>query len=256
MSKPSSFANGVWAIAHRGASRDCPENSIAAFDEALRQGCDAIELDLQLTRDGIPVVYHDRTLHKISSRRHRVASRELAELRELDTGAWFDPRFAGQRILTLAEVLARYSRRTHLLLELKLRAGQPTRVRLARTVAGMIREADATERVLLLCFDPELLDEAAHVFPEVRTVLNVGRLIPRGSVPSDRLSRLDAISVDVRALTRPVVRAARRAGLPLLVFTCNRRSELDRALGAGAAGVMSDRPGWLRSTLDRQGAVP
>jgi len=253
VSGPPFFATGRLAIAHRGASRDCPENTIAAFDEALRQQCDAIELDLQLTRDGIPVVYHDRTLHKINGRRHRIATQTLSELRRLDAGAWFDPRFAGQRIPTLTEVLTRYAGRTHLLLELKLRSDQATRLRLARTVAEIVHQAGATERVHLLCFDPGLLEAAVRTVDDVRTVLNVGRMIPRGSIPDDRLTRLDAISVDVRALTRPVVAAARRAGLPLLVFTCNSGTDVDRALRAGAAGVMSDRPEWLRSTLDRQG---
>jgi len=251
VSDPSFFASGRRAIAHRGASRDCPENTIAAFDEALRQSCDAIELDLQLTRDGIPVVYHDRTLHKITGRRHRIATRKLDELRRLDAGAWFAPRFAGQRIPTLTEVLARYAGKTHLLLELKLRADQAIRLRLARTVAQIIRDSGLTEQVHLLCFDPTLLEAAAQAAGEVRTVLNVGRLIPRSAVSVERLTRLDAISVNVRALTRPVVVAARRAGLPLLVFTCNTRTDVERALGAGAAGVISARPGWLGSTLDR-----
>jgi glycerophosphoryl diester phosphodiesterase len=249
---PSLSASGPWAIAHRGASRDRPENTIAAFDEALRQRCDAIELDLQLTRDGIPVVYHDRTLHKITGRRHRVATRELSELLRLDAGAWFHRRFAGQRIPTLTEVLARYSARTHLFIELKLRSGHATRLRLARTVAEIVRQAGATDRVHLLCFDLELLEEATRTAREVRTVLNVGRAIPRGAISGERLARLDALSVNVRALTRPVVGVARRLGLPLLVFTCNSETDVDRALGAGAQGVMSDRPGWLRSMLDRK----
>jgi len=255
VSVPSIFANGRRAIAHRGASRDCPENTIEAFDEALRQGCDAIELDLQLTRDGIPVVYHDRTLHKLTGRRHRIATRNLSELRRLDAGAWFDERFAGERIPTLTEVLERYAGQTHLLLELKLRSDQATRLRLARTVAEIVDQAGLTDRVHLLCFDPELL-EAARAAHDVRTVLNVGRVVPRGTASKDRLDRLDAISVDVRALGRPVVAAARRAGLPLLVFTCNREDEVDRALRAGANGVMSDRPGWLRSTLDLRQVGP
>jgi glycerophosphoryl diester phosphodiesterase len=147
-------------------------------------------------------------------------------------------------------VLDRYAAQTHLLLELKLRSGQATRLRLARTVAEIVEQAGLTDRVHLLCFDPELLEAAARAAHDVRTVLNVDRVVPRGTISQDRLDRLDAISVDVRALRRPVVAAARRAGLPLLVFTCNSENEVDRALGAGANGVMSDRPGWLRSTLD------
>ena len=256
MSGPAFFASGPRAIAHRGASRECPENTIAAFDEALRQRCEAIELDLQLTRDGVPVVYHDRTLHKISGRRHRIATRTSSEVQRLDAGSWFDPRFAGQRVPTLTQVLTRYAGRTHLLLELKLRSDPTTRLRLARTVAETVLESGATERVHLLCFDPELLEAAARTAREVRTVLNVGRMIPRGTIPADGLARLDAISVDVRALTRPIVAAARRAGLPLLVFTCNSEADVARALRAGAAGIMSDRPGWLRSTLERGRSDP
>ena len=249
MSDPSFFASGPRAIAHRGTSRDRPENTIAAFDEALRQNCDAIELDLQLTRDGIPVVYHDRTLHKITGRRHRIATREFSELEGLDAGAWFAPRFAGQRIPTLTQVLTRYAARTHLFLELKLRADQATRLRLARTVAEVVQDAGLTERVHILCFDPKLLEAAVQAAHEVRTVLNVRRVVPR-AVSTERLNHLDAISVHVRALTRPLVAAARRAGLPLLVFPCNTWTDVDRALGAGAIGMMSGRPGWLRSTLD------
>jgi glycerophosphoryl diester phosphodiesterase len=255
VSDPSFFASGPRAIAHRGASRDRPENTIAAFDEALEQRCDAIELDLQLTRDGIVVVYHDRTLHKITGRRHRIATREFSELRPLDAGSWFAPRFAGQRIPTLEQVLTRYATRTHLLLELKLRADRATRLRLARTVAKTVHGAGLTERIHILCFDPDLLEAASRAAHEVRTVLNVGRVIPR-TVSAERLTHLDAISVHVRALTRPLVAAARRSGLPLLVFTCNNRADVDRALEAGAIGVMSDRPGWLRSRLDGPRIAP
>lgn len=249
MTDPSFFARGPRVIAHRGASRDCPENTIAAFDEALERGCDAIELDLQLTRDGTPVVYHDRTLHKISGRRFRLATLELSELRRLDAGAWFSPRFAGQRIPTLTEVLERYAHRTRLLLELKLRSDHATRVRLARCVAREIRDAGAVDRVFLLCFDPNLLDEASREVPELRTVANVGRLVPREPLGPVRMRRLAAISADLRALKRPCVAEARRTGLPLLVFTCNREADVDRAMEAGAAGLMSDRPSWLRSIL-------
>jgi glycerophosphoryl diester phosphodiesterase len=251
----SFFARGTRVIAHRGASRDCPENTIAAFDQALDQGCDAIELDLQLTRDGTPVVYHDRTLHKISGRRFRVATLELADLRRLDAGAWFAPRFAGQRIPTLAEVLERYAHRTRLLLELKLRSDHVTRVRLARSVARIVRDVNVVDRVFLLCFDPTLLDEASHGFPELRTVANVGRLVPRKALSQARMRRLEAISVDLRALKRPFVATARRSGLPLLVFTCNRAADVDRAVEAGATGLMSDRPSWLRSILETRSSL-
>ena len=129
MSNPGEKESSTWVIAHRGASQDCPENTTAAFDEALHQGCDGIELDLQLSRDGIPVVYHDKTLEKAGGGRKRVDQLELHDLERLDAGSWLDKKFRGQHIPILEEVLERYGRRTRLLLEIKTREGAAGRAR-------------------------------------------------------------------------------------------------------------------------------
>jgi glycerophosphoryl diester phosphodiesterase len=241
----------TWAIAHRGASRDRPENTLAAFDEALRQGADAIELDLQLSRDGVPVVYHDRTLARAGGGRRRVARLALAELRRLDAGRRSD-RFRGQRIPTLAEVLRRYARRTRLLLEVKTRegaAGAERHLELMRAVGEQVRRAKAQRRVLVLCFDTRVLELAARIAPGLRRVLNVRPppVLSRGL--RRRLGSLWALSADVRTLTPAYAAAVRRAGCRLLVFTCNTPAAVDRAVEAGAFGVMSDRPGWLAGRL-------
>lgn len=237
MASPAPSDVGV--IAHRGASRDRPENSIAAFDEALRQGCDAIELDVQLSRDGVPVVYHDRTLARAGGGRRRVAGLDLDELREL-------------RLPTLDQVLDGYARRCELLVEIKIREGVRGRDRhfeLAHKVAGMLRSARIERRVRVLCFDFEVLDELARIAPRLRRVLNlvppsrVGRKLAR------RLESLHAVSANVRSLTPRFGAAIREAGLPLFVFTCNTRQRVELALRAGATGIMSDRPGWLAGQL-------
>jgi glycerophosphoryl diester phosphodiesterase len=153
-----------WVIAHRGASRDAPENTIAAFDEALRQGPCGIELDVQLSRDGVPVVYHDRTLWKAGGGRRRVARCDLEELRKLDPGRRLDNRCRGQHIPTFEEVLSRYGRRTRLLVEIKTREGTAGRARhlqLARTVAIMIRRKKLLDRTWILSFDIDVLDACA-----------------------------------------------------------------------------------------------
>jgi glycerophosphoryl diester phosphodiesterase len=93
-------------IAHRGASGTCPENTLAAFRHAQALGADMIELDVQLARDGNVVVIHDWTLDRTTDGSGPVGARSLAELRALDAGAWFASAFGGERIPTLAEVLA------------------------------------------------------------------------------------------------------------------------------------------------------
>jgi len=245
-------------IAHRGASRDCPENTFAAFDEALRQGCDGIELDVQLSRDGVPVVYHDRTLTRAGGGRRRVASLDASELAALDAGARFAPRFKGEPLPTLEAVLDRYARRTRLLVEIKTRehrAGTEQHLLLARTVAGMVRQMGLDRRVLALSFDPDVLAACAAEAPRLGRVLNLkppSRLTPG---LRKRLPSLHAISADVRTLGRPFADGVRRAGRPLLVYTCNTPRRAGRARALGATGVLSDRPGWLVEFFRRGGTA-
>jgi len=101
-----------WIIAHRGARTEAPENTYAAFDKALTYNLDGIELDVQLTRDGVPVLYHDRTLYKISGLRKYISDLTYDELLSHDFGAWYSPAFSGETILTLKETLERYVHRT------------------------------------------------------------------------------------------------------------------------------------------------
>ena len=106
-------------IAHRGASSYAPENTIAAFDLALQMGASHLELDVHLTRDDHLVIIHDDTVDRTTNGTGPVADQTLTVLQTLDAGAWFGEAFAGARIPTLADVLARYQGRAHLHIELK-----------------------------------------------------------------------------------------------------------------------------------------
>ncbi len=248
----------MWVIAHRGASRDHPENTRAAFDAALRQRCDAIELDLQLSRDGVPVVYHDKTLARAGGGRRRVAQLDLAQLRRLDAGIHSGTAFRGQKILTLEETLTRYGNRTRLLLEIKTREGRSGTARhhqLARTVSELVRRSEVERNVMLLCFDQAVLEASARVAPGLRRVLNVKPRPYLDATLRRRLVSLWALSADVRTLTPRFAAAVRRAGRPLLVFTCNTTRSVRVALRAGAIGIMSDRPDWLRRLLSDEAGV-
>lgn len=102
---PSSIMPHVEIIAHRGASADAPENTLAAIRLAWQQGADAVEIDVQLTADGQLVAIHDETLLRTGGVDWPVKDRTLAELKTLDVGSWKSPLFAGEQIPTLAEVL-------------------------------------------------------------------------------------------------------------------------------------------------------
>ena len=238
-----------WSIAHRGSSATHPENTHAAFDEALRTAIDGIELDVQETRDGVPVIHHDRSLRKLGGGGRRVASVDLRELRGLDAGTWFDPRFRDERIPTLDEVLDRYGTRTLLLIEIKVReTGAQAAARhdeLARKTVRAILDRRLASSVLLLCFDENVLATVRESDASLRTVLNLARLPRLGATTWTRLDPLFALSVDVRVLTERFVREAHAHGKPVFTYTCNTPRTALAALRAGADALMSDRPAWL-----------
>lgn len=236
----------IEVVAHRGASWDRHENTLGAFALAVRQGCDGIELDVQLSRDGIPVVYHDRTLTRVGGGRRRVAALDLRELRKLGRG---------YRIPLLTEVLDRYAAEVSLLIEIKLR-DTPERLRqLARVVTEMLRGRKFVRRPRLLCFDPSVLTHVRGGSGTVDHVLNVRALDARFGKLRKHLDGLHAVSVNVRGVTTRLGAALADHGLPLLVFTCNTPTRVRKALEAGAATVMSDRPGWLRQQLANRAGV-
>ena len=247
-----------WIIAHRGASKHYPENTPAAFDAALRQGSDAIELDVQLSRDGVPVVYHDRTLSRAGGGRRRVAELDLVELRRLNAASRGGPNAPHQAIPTLEEVLGRYGGRTRLLLEIKTREGRRGAQRhreLARKTALLAERHRSGSDVMLLSYELPILAESSRVACDLPRVLNLKPPPTLGRALKQELRSLHALSVDVRTLTSRFAIAVRRSGCPLFVFTCNTPRRVRRALRAAAAGIMTDRPEWLARLLGRGGGA-
>jgi len=113
-----------------------------------------------------------------------------------------------------------------------------------------VRRLRVERHVMLLCFDPAVLDAAAAVAPRLRRVLNVKPGLFLDADLRRMLPSLWALSVDVRTLTPRFAAAVHRAGRPILVFTCNTPAAVRRAARAGALGIMSDRPAWLRGRLN------
>ena len=106
-------------VAHRGANREAPENTRSAFDAALNYNIDGMEFDVQMSSDGIPVLFHDRDMVKINRSQKRISGYSLEELEALDWGGWYSEAFQGESILTLDKALKLYSQRTRLLIEIK-----------------------------------------------------------------------------------------------------------------------------------------
>jgi glycerophosphoryl diester phosphodiesterase len=226
-------------IGHRGASGEYPENTLWAFDRALEEGADALELDVRLSADGVPVVIHDATLDRTTDGAGPVRDLSLVALRTLDAGA-------GERVPTLEEVLDRYPA-TPLILEVKAaEAGEP--------VARLLHSQGASGRVLVGSFEAAAL-RPFGAEPFVRAA-------SRGETAwfwiASRL-RQAPLRSGYRAFTVPeyhrrlhvvdssFVTAARRRGLPVHVWTVNEVATARRLRGLGVSGVITDFPARLRA---------
>src|SRR5262249_32888341 len=129
----------VLVTAHRGHARAAPENTLSAMRKAIESRADYAEMDVQLTADGKVVLLHDRDLKRLAGVSRRLDELSYDEVRQLDVGSWFAPAFSGERVPTLAEVIALCRGKIRLNIELKFFG--PDR-RLARAVAELIREQD------------------------------------------------------------------------------------------------------------------
>ncbi len=224
-------------IAHRGASAEAPENTLAAFARALALGADGVELDVRMSRDGIPVVFHDATLSRLAGLRRRVGRLTFAELRAV--------RIAGEAIPSLADVLALI--RGRILTQIELKTGAAV-----ESVARVVRQSGAADRVILASFAAEALRAAQQLAPEIPRMLIADRR--RLHSAASTLARIDALglSVDHRDVVSPDFIARlhdrrRRAWC----WTVNEPAAMTRLAGWGADALLSDNPALLNATLSQ-----
>jgi glycerophosphoryl diester phosphodiesterase len=245
-------------IAHRGASGYAPENTLPAFELAVRQGADAFELDVRLTGDNVPVVIHDPTLERTTDGRGSVAMHTLAQLRRLDAGARFSQdarrtfpfRGAGVVIPTLAEVLRAFPEMP-VLLDIKESLVQDAvrRVLLEeRAVDRCVLASD--DAAALAVFNPDQFSRAACA-REIAALFwgTIPYALWRGgrASPSYRLLSVPARHRGIPVPTRAFLSAARRLECPVHVWTVNDTTLAQRLWRAGVAGIVTDLPDRMRA---------
>jgi glycerophosphoryl diester phosphodiesterase len=227
----------VLTIAHRGASGYAPENTRAAFDRAIAMGASAIETDVRVTYDGAMVLFHDATVDRITTGTGPVDDYPLAELRQLDLGSRFSPAFAGERIVTPAELIADYVHRIPVVFEIKdPRATAP--------LIGLLAESGVLDRVQVTSFLWYPLLEARALNRDVA----LGYLTPTFE-PNliDRVvrRRFNQICPHVSQLSTRRVRAAHERGLTVRAWGIDQRVHVERLVETGVDGATINWPDWM-----------
>lgn len=245
-------------IAHRGASHDAPENTLAAFQLAWEQGADAIEGDFRLAADGRIVCLHDVDTKRVAGVNHAVAETRLDELRALDVGRWKDPRFAGERPPTLAEVLATLPPGRRFFVELKTGP---------EIVPPLVAELAAWEGDLaaltFIAFDADTIAACKRALPEARAHWLTGfeedestdawRPAAQEIAATVATCGADGVGLEGerRVIDRDFIGRLVAGGVgEFHVWTIDAPADARFFRDLGAVGITTNRPAFLRTALE------
>jgi glycerophosphoryl diester phosphodiesterase len=234
-------------IGHRGASARAPENTLASFETAIGDGADGLEFDVRLTRDGVPIVLHDATVDRTTSGRGVAAALDFDQIRRLDAGSWFAPRFRDERVPTLADTLDLARGRCGVNIELKIETGDPAR--LARAVAVVIAGARFRGWLVVSSFSKPALFAARAAMPRAALGCLASRTA-RGLRATHKALGLWSFHPHLRLATPRRLRLARDLGLRVLVWPVNDGRAARRLAAAGVDGIMTDDPARLRAWIE------
>ena len=228
-------------FAHRGASAHAPENTLAAFELALKQGALAIEFDVKLTSDRQVVIIHDQKLNRTTNGSGAVTKHPQAALRELDAGSWLSADFRGEKIPTLEEVFETIGKR--LLMNVELTNYATPFDGLVHEVAALVKKHGLQERVIFSSFFPTNLVLARRLLPSVPR----GQLILKGSSgwwqrAAANFMMLDAEHPFITDVTASLVERAHSKGRRVHVWTVNDPADMHRLRSIGVDGIFTDDP--------------
>jgi glycerophosphoryl diester phosphodiesterase len=249
-------ATSVEIIAHRGASADAPENTLAAFKLGYAQGADGVELDIHLTKDGKIVAIHDDDTERVAGVARRVADQTLAEIRGLDVGSfgkWKDKGFV-ERVPTLDEVLALVPAGRKLYIEIKCGAEI-----LPALADGLYGSSLTTRQTVIITFHSEVVRAAKKMFPgrQVYWLVGYDKDDRTGKYPElddliliAKAENADGLNLEHEfPLDEAAVRKVHRAGLKCVVWTLDDAIKARALIRAGVDAITTNRPGALRREL-------
>ncbi|MGQ0634518.1 MAG: glycerophosphodiester phosphodiesterase [Planctomycetaceae bacterium] len=224
----------VKVTAHRAGPIRAPENSLAALRQAIAEGAQAAEIDVQLSSDGVVVVVHDQDLKRLAGAPLVVSRSTYEELRGADIGRLHQPPFVGERIATLAEFIEEARGKIGLSIELKYYGAEP---RLADSVVRLLEEQDFVEQATVISLEYDALIQVRRLAPQIR----LGYLV---SASLGDVTRLDVefLSVSRSRVSPQLLGRAKAAGLKVAVWTVDRPSEMTRLILQGVDDLVTDDP--------------
>ncbi|MTI89148.1 MAG: glycerophosphodiester phosphodiesterase [Balneolaceae bacterium] len=249
----SDNTDGFVVIGHRGASAYYPENTMTAFKAALEMGAEMIELDILLSKDGVPVVIHDETLNRTTNSQGLVNEYTADELQAMDAGSWFAPAFAGEPIPTLEDVLAFAKGKIAVNIEIKTEA-------VTDVVGGgieqksleLVKQFGMEEYVLFSSFDYRAIAHLRELDDDVATALLYEKKQSGNKTPVQLVSeyKANAFNCSYRQFNKKRASKLRAHNIPVFVYTVNKEKRMRKLIKKGVTGIFSDKPDLLSRLVD------
>ena len=239
-------------LGHRGASAVAPENTLAAFDQAISDGADGIEFDVRLSSDGVPVVIHDATLNRTGLMSGSVQGFTAEELKTIDVGSWFDKgsgAFAGEKLPTLEQVFDLFNGKP-VALYVEMKCDPNDGALLASAVVRQIKAQSISDRVVVESFDLAAIQEIKRIDPSVRTA---ALFEPKLSKPMStiraqtilnlaRKHQADEIALHHTLARKKILEDARKEGFEVVVWTVDDPAWIDRARVHQIKALIANNP--------------
>lgn len=233
---------------HRGYSSRAPENTMAAFETALEHGSPRIELDVQMTADGVAVVTHDTSLRRCTGCNANIYDLPYAQVQQLDAGRWFHRQFTGSYIPTLEEVLALCKSKTELNIEIKPSTFTPT---LEAETVRLIHAYDYGADCVVTSQSYETLCKVKELDPDITT----GYILALGVGTYYDLPAADFFSVESTFITAGMVQQIHLRGKTISAWTINRQQDAEKLLQLGVDDLITDKPEIIAPLLARDKAL-
>jgi len=228
--------------AHRGSKVRAPENTLSALRQAITDGADYAEIDVQTTADGVVVLLHDADLRRVASVSRRLRDINYDELRDIDAGSWFAPEFSSERIPTLQEAIDVARGRIKLNIELKFTWSDPA---LTEKVGHIIRKNGFSSDCVVSSLNFQALTDIKRAVPELKTGFIVLQAV-------GNLSRMEAdfLSMNAARATQRLVGELHRRGREVHVWTVNDLGNALSVIEMGVDNIITDEPVDIRRFLE------
>lgn len=242
-------------IAHRGASAYYPENTMAAFQGAIEMKAEMIELDVMLSKDGIPVVFHDARLNAHTDGKGLLEDCTLADLQQLDAGSWFDSRFSGEKIPTLEQVLSYASGTIALNIEIKPEAvTDHLKGGVEEKALELVKKYHMEEHVLFSSFDYRAIAHVKALDADMPAALlynfrQSGKKAPRQLIAE---YKADAFNCSYYQLNHKRLAHLKKHRIPTFIYTVDKKKQMEKLLNKGVSGIFTNKPDVLNALLQEK----